>query len=128
MDIDGEVAIIGVPGSNDPCDSGSAYIYRYDMYSWLQEEKLLAFNGNNFDEFGTSVAVEDDVAVVGAPKVGSGDYGEVYVYRYNTYLRNCFLVFIKNDVPGAHGSSACNYFNAQHAWCPSCYSQFCSDF
>ncbi|MBU0466613.1 MAG: FG-GAP repeat protein [Nanoarchaeota archaeon] len=85
--IDGDVAILGAP--YDPTfsgsDPGSAYIYRFDGYEWIEEQKLLASDGVDDDQFGYSVSVSGDVAVVASPyddDLGS-DSGSVYVYRFN---------------------------------------------
>jgi len=71
-----------------PVECGSAYVFRYDSVSgmWAQEQKLLASDGADDDEFGRSVSVSNDVAVVGArvdDDLGS-DSGSAYVYRYDS--------------------------------------------
>ncbi|MBI1337329.1 MAG: choice-of-anchor D domain-containing protein [Phycisphaera sp.] len=94
--LNGDVAIIGAFGDNgaenDPSPygnlyTGAAYIYRQSQGVWTQEIKLVAADGKGSDYFGTSVAIEDNVAVVGAqyrdnPAKGVNS-GAVYVYRWN---------------------------------------------
>jgi len=83
--LDGDLAIVGADEDDDNGeDSGSAYIYRYDGSTWIEERKLLASDGSPDDYFGSRVALDGDVAVVGA--AGDDDLGEcagaVYVFRY----------------------------------------------
>ena len=64
-----------VPGVGAPDDddngslSGSAYVYRFNGGGWSQEAKLLASDRANTDHFGIAVAIDGDVAVVGADQV-----------------------------------------------------------
>jgi hypothetical protein len=64
-------------------NSGTVYVYRQDPSSWTLEQKLLAAAGHGFALFGASVALQGDVAVVGAPQHGppGGNGGAVYVFR-----------------------------------------------
>jgi hypothetical protein len=64
-------------------DSGSAYVFVRDGDTWTQEAKLNADDGNFGDQFGFSVALHGDTAVVGAPHddhFGGGDAGSAYVF------------------------------------------------
>jgi len=63
-------------------NSGSAYIYRYNGSNWVEEDKLLASDGELFDFFGHSVSISDDVIIIGAHGESSAS-GAAYVYRYN---------------------------------------------
>lgn len=86
VDIKGNVAIVGAPFDDDlGSNSGSAYIFRFNGFAWIQEYKLIAFDGNAGDEYGHSVSINDTVAVVGAYRSNNGNPGNgaVYVYRYN---------------------------------------------
>ena len=72
------------------CESGSAYVFRYDPDSqrWAQEQKLTASDGTFGDNFGRSVSIWGDVAVIGArldddPVQGSGS---AYVFGYDADL------------------------------------------
>jgi hypothetical protein len=61
-----DVALIGAFRDSDlDNNAGSAYVYRYDGASWLGEEKLLASDSSHSTEFGRSVSVSGDVALVG---------------------------------------------------------------
>lgn len=84
LDISGNVLVIGaVHIEVEGTDSGAAYIFRWNGASWIQAEKLLPSDGYANDAFGGSVALGDDVIVVGAmtdddngPRSGS-----VYIYH-----------------------------------------------
>ena len=85
----GDVAMVGVPHDSDAGnESGSAYVYERHAggtNAWGQVQKLTAFDGEAFDDFGFSVAVAGDVAVVGAygdSNVGH-QAGSAYVYERN---------------------------------------------
>lgn len=78
--VSGDTAIIGsgyidIAGERD---RGAAYVLARTNRGWAFEQKLLASDGAEDDEFGRSVAIDGDTVVVGAP----GDYaGSVYVFR-----------------------------------------------
>ncbi len=86
--IDGGVMIVGSPADDDNGNvSGSAYIFRYDVdgENWVEEAKLLASDGDEEDQFGWSVALRGDLAVVGANRdeaKGMG-LGSAYVFRFD---------------------------------------------
>ena len=75
-----------VTDSDDGLDSGSVYVFDRDPGSgkWGQTVKLTASNGDGGDEFGVSVAVGGDTAVVGAyldhRDNAVHDSGSVYVF------------------------------------------------
>jgi hypothetical protein len=84
VSVDGNVAVVGAVGDTDVViRAGSAYVYRWSGASWLEEAKLLASDGATGDEFGFSVSVNGDVAVVGArgDDDNGGTSGSAYVYR-----------------------------------------------
>lgn len=78
--IDKGVAIIGANGADENGEnSGAAYIFTYIEGEWEFTQKLLAPDGEAGDNFGFSVAIYGDQAVVGA--VWDGEKaGSVYVY------------------------------------------------
>ncbi len=64
-------------------DAGSAYVFRRDGTTWVQEQKLLPSDGLAGDNFGNSVALVGDLAVIGSPTHNGpvADSGAAYVYR-----------------------------------------------
>jgi PKD repeat protein len=79
--IDGDIALIGAWG--DDSYTGSAYVYRYNGSSWVEDQKLYAYDGVAYDFFGRSVSMNGDVALVGAHQEITGT-GAAYVYRYDS--------------------------------------------
>ena len=82
----GDRAVVGARFHDDNGDSsGSAYVFRYDGTGWVEEAKLTASDGAADDEFGGSVAVAGDTAVVGAPfhADNGSTSGSAYVFRYD---------------------------------------------
>ena len=75
--------------SDNGPSSGSAYVYRFDGATWTQEQKLLAADREAGDRFGTSVAVVEDIIVVGAysddEDVDDGgiNFGSAYVFEFS---------------------------------------------
>jgi hypothetical protein len=75
---DGRI-IVGAEYDTENGDySGSAYVFEQTEAGWVQTAKLLADDGARFDLFGSAVALDGDVAFVGAwMKDG---YGAAYVF------------------------------------------------
>ena len=83
--IDGDTAVVGMPGEDNPDNSGAAFVYTRDSSgTWSQVAELRASDPNAQDRIGLSVAVHEDTSngdtiVVGAPH-GSSSKGAVYVF------------------------------------------------
>ena len=61
--------LVGAFKTNGPCptcDSGSAYLFRFNGTNWVQEQELKASNAAAGDGFGVSVSLSGETAVVGA--------------------------------------------------------------
>ena len=78
VSISGDYAIVGAP--YDDTYTGSAYIFKREGTVWTQQAKLTAGDGEEDDEFGTSVSISGDYAVVGA---WGDDYytGSAYIFK-----------------------------------------------
>jgi hypothetical protein len=119
--ISGDTVLVGAPGedsdstgvngnsANDAAQTaGAAYVFARSSGTWTQQAYLKAINTDASDTFGTSVAIDTDTAVVGAPGEDSGatgvngngtgntvgDAGAAYVYTrsggnwaYQAYLK-----------------------------------------
>jgi len=83
VSIDGEYAIMGAPFNdfNGPA-SGSAYIFIRTGTTWTLQLKLLASDGTEWDQFGSSVSIDNDTALIGAPYDDDNGYssGSAYVF------------------------------------------------
>ena len=64
-------------------ESGSAYIFTRDNNAWSQQAKLNASDGAVSDFFGYSVALDGDLALIGAylDDDGAIDSGSAYIFR-----------------------------------------------
>ena len=64
-------------------DAGSAYVFKRTGTSWAQEAKLLPSDGASDDNFGFSVSISGDYAVVGAhfDDDRGFDSGSAYVFK-----------------------------------------------
>ena len=84
VSISGDYAIVGAPRDDDNGDrSGSAYIFKYNGGSWIQQTKLTASDGEAYDWFGWSVSMSGDYAIVGAPydDDNGGASGSAYIFK-----------------------------------------------
>jgi hypothetical protein len=84
--LDGETALVGAFGANVGGNSnqGAAYVFTRSGASWSQQQKLAATDGAANDEFGVSVALDGETALVGAPLAnvgGNSNQGAAYVFR-----------------------------------------------
>jgi cysteine-rich repeat protein len=89
-DIGGDLIVIGAwkADSDSVIETGAAYVFRYNPGAgvWEEEQKLTPSDGVSFDKFGSAVAFEEDLIVVGAiyNDEGANDAGAAYVFRYNS--------------------------------------------
>ncbi|MFK7971384.1 MAG: FG-GAP repeat protein [Bacteroidia bacterium] len=87
VSISGDYAIVGAYGEDYglPRDCGVAYIYERDAGgNWINVQRLLASDKAAYDNFGYSVAISGDYAIVGAYKEDDGttrDNGAAYIFE-----------------------------------------------
>ncbi|MHC4426613.1 MAG: FG-GAP repeat protein [Planctomycetota bacterium] len=84
VSIDGDYAIAGAEFNDDNGgQSGSAYMFKRDGTSWIQEAKLIPSDGEFYDRFGTSVSISSAYAIVGAAydDDSADTSGSVYMFR-----------------------------------------------
>jgi len=73
--LNGDTVLVGAPGDdhnlddddryNDKINSGSAYVFVRSGTIWSEQAKLTASDGSKEEEFGISVALDGDTALVG---------------------------------------------------------------
>ncbi len=85
VSVNGDTVVVGATRDDDNGnDSGSAYVFDLTGATGVVSEdaKLLPSDGAAFDEFGASVSVNGDTAVVGAPfdDDNGNDSGSAYVF------------------------------------------------
>jgi hypothetical protein len=68
VSISGDVIVVGAPHADAVASSsGAAYVFERAGGVWMEEARLVAADGRSFDLLGTSVAVDGDTAIAGAP-------------------------------------------------------------
>jgi hypothetical protein len=87
VSIDGQVILIGAKHqdlSDDLQNAGAVYVFRFYGVEWIPQQKLTASDAAAWDNFGRSVSVSGDAAVIGAYGDNVGelmDTGSAYVFR-----------------------------------------------
>ncbi len=86
--LSGDIALVGANRDDMPgaFDVGSAYVFTRSGTVWTQQAKLIAGDGAQYDEFGISVALSGDTALVGSLRGDTPtamDAGSVYVFARN---------------------------------------------
>lgn len=76
---DGETLLIGAIDADEA--RGAVYVFKYDD-TWQQVARLTASDASPGDQFGTSIAVDGDVVLIGA-QGRSESTGAVYVFAKN---------------------------------------------
>ncbi len=84
--VSGNVVLVGAYGVDDSgTESGAAYAFRFNGTNWAFERKIRALDGQPGDQFGYSVDLSGNTAVIGAyadDDLGP-DAGAAYVFRYD---------------------------------------------
>ncbi|NIO42630.1 MAG: hypothetical protein GTO41_22280, partial [Burkholderiales bacterium] len=83
--IDGDTAIIGSPGAGDGdlSNAGAAYAFARDGDTWSLQAKLLASDRAIHEVFGSAVAIDGNIAIIGAygeDDSGLNGNGAAYVF------------------------------------------------
>jgi hypothetical protein len=85
---------------NDPdCNSGAAYVFRHNGTQWIEEAKLTASGSQPDDEFGASVAIDEEVVLVNAIRTG-----EAYIFR----IRGTEWVQVRSLITGDNAFNLSN--------------------
>ncbi|NKI33856.1 cadherin-like domain-containing protein [Wenzhouxiangella sp. XN79A] len=82
----GDRALVGTPFDDDNgSSSGSAYVFDFNGTSWGESAKLTPADGAAFDQFGRSVSLASDRALVGTPfdDDNGSSSGSAYVFDFN---------------------------------------------
>ncbi len=101
----GDKLAVGMPNDDyKDVDAGAVMIYQRDLNditSWSYVTTVYASDGQQDDNFGMSVALSDDVLVVGAPyeSFGSIESGAVYIYQQRNGGSNSWGQTLKLKAP-----------------------------
>lgn len=74
----GDMAVIGAPSVGD--EQGAVYLFKRSGATWTRDTMIQPANLAPKSDFGSSIAIEGDLMVVGAAGADSG-VGSAYVYR-----------------------------------------------
>lgn len=104
--VSGETAVVGALFAqigNNPLQ-GAAYVFVRSGTSWSEQQKLVASDGIALDDFGISVAISGETAVVGAPAAGIGggnaNPGAAYAFVRSGTTWNQQKLVADDGVPG----------------------------
>ncbi|MFB5645959.1 MAG: FG-GAP repeat protein, partial [Nitrosopumilaceae archaeon] len=93
VSISGDTAIAGAHRDDDVGgNSGSAYVFTRSGTTWTEEQKLTASDAALDNQFGGSVSISDDTAIVGAHLNGNdGGFasGAAYVFDFGNDSPDC---------------------------------------
>lgn len=85
VSVDGNYAIVGSSLNDDGgSEAGSAYIYENIAGTWTEIVEIQATAPTAGDQFGFSVSISGDTAIVGAPMATSGgvsNVGKAYIFQ-----------------------------------------------
>lgn len=84
--ISGNAALVGAYWDDDAGEaSGAAYVFRLANGQWTQEAKLTAGDPAAKEQFGYTVSIDGDIAIVGANQDGEkGQFaGAAYVFKHS---------------------------------------------
>ncbi|MEO1623898.1 MAG: T9SS type A sorting domain-containing protein [Bacteroidota bacterium] len=92
--IAGDFAVIGsalhdkgTSGQIDMPEAGAAYVFRRNVSGgWTEVQKLVASDRDTMDRFGASVAMVDDLLLVGAKLKNGATYGNLITQAGGAYL------------------------------------------
>ena len=82
ISLNGEYAVIGAYYDNDI--TGSAYVFKRIGNDWVEEDKLIASDGEPGDYFGISTSIYGDYTIIGAYRddnINGIDAGSAYLFR-----------------------------------------------
>ncbi|MCK5091229.1 MAG: hypothetical protein KAR30_01760, partial [Gammaproteobacteria bacterium] len=99
--LQGDTLLVGAPKALTPDAqfvSGAAYVFQRTGAVWNQQQKVLSSDIEQYDVFGTTVALYGKRAIVGVPQEDSlspaiADSGAVYVFSIDTRIENKLVAF-----------------------------------
>ena len=84
LDLRADRMIVGAWLDDDTASAtGSAYVFRLVAGQWVEDDKLTAMDAAVADRFGVSVAINGDLAIVGAPYTMQVGFqtGSAYIFK-----------------------------------------------
>ncbi|UCD75009.1 MAG: hypothetical protein JSV91_14625 [Phycisphaerales bacterium] len=104
--IDGDFLVIGADEHFFTHEgTGWAKVFHFDGSSWIEQQTLAAHDGEEEDRFGGSVAIQDDIILVGA--IGDDNFrGSAYCFVYDPDLN----MWVENQKLQASGGGGWDLF------------------
>jgi len=83
VDIHGDWLVVGAPLDGFVIAEPAAYVFQRQGTQWIERARVTADDPTSWSDFGWSVAIDDDLLVVGAPVDDGSELnsGTVYVFR-----------------------------------------------
>ena len=108
VSLNGDRVLVGAPGNDDTGDlSGSAYLFDLIAGNWTETAKLNAADGAANNQFGHSVSLDDNRALVGAVSLELGNLttGSGYVFDLveDTWTETTKLIAVIDEVDDQFG-------------------------
>lgn len=100
ISISGENVIVGAIGDDDVGErSGSTYIFSRQGVDWVQKEKFVDPRGQAHDNFGYSVSIDGNYAIVGSPgfTVSSSGTSSAHIYEFDGHTWANVVELIPNS-------------------------------
>lgn len=105
VSVDGDTALIGVSGDDDyGSSSGSAFVFVRSGNVWSEQQKLSAGIGSSGAQFGRSVSLDRETALIGAHGSGLGS-AYVFVRSGDTWSEEQKLVASDGSISDGFGYS-----------------------
>lgn len=83
VDLDGDTAIIGANGDENPGTRGSVYVFVRSGNNWVQQARLFSSRSSSgMSGFGQRISIDGDTVAVGATATDfqGGDSGSAYIF------------------------------------------------
>lgn len=105
VSMDGDTALIGAYWDDDNGDySGSAYVFTRSGTTWSEQAKLLASDGVEEDQFGISVSLSGDSALIGSYANAAGS-AYVFTRSGTTWTQQAKLLASDGEIRDEFGIS-----------------------
>ena len=103
VSLSGNLALVGAPRDNQTgTNAGAVYVFEFDGSEWSQQEKLMANDAANNDEFGVAVSLVGHRALIGAQNEGSRRHaGAAYIFEFDG---TNWVQKAKLTAPGGNGT------------------------
>jgi len=110
--LSGDALLVGAPGvdcSDGSSACGAVYVYTFDGLAWGSETKIASQTSQHGDQFGSSVAIQGNWMLIGAPGpllfASTAGYAHLYRYENGQWIFEAKLEGVSSDVGSNFGNS-----------------------